>query len=418
MIFLILFLILPCTAHAYLDPGTGTVLINIVLAGAAAIAYSLKGLFLRIFKKGHRLEVQKRKNIEIALFSEGKQYWNSYEPIISNLLAQKTPFRYYTLDIEDPGLEIEDDLMDSRFLGHGSIAKYRILAIDVKYLITTTPNIGSVGYIRRPAKVETLAHFFHSISDISMYRKGSLDHYDEVFLAGEFQKESIRLIENTRGLKHKKLTVLGLPYLDTLAGQKPTGLKENKLRTILIGSSWGDKGLLRYCGTDFIRSIAAENYHIIIRPHPQSYLSERKFIQKCMNELKGLKNIEWDATINPTESMSKADVLISDTSSLRFDFSFIYEKPVISVNIPSSAMPGFERDDLVSIWSDTVGKRIGTVIEKTQLKDIVEIIKITYSHNSSRMLQEFREETISNYKNAGAVFAKYLANLAEDKTDA
>ena len=121
-----------------------------------------------------------------------------------------------------------------------------------------------------------MAHVFHSISDISIYRKGSLDHYDSVLLVGEFQKESIRFLERKRNLKPKKLISIGVPYIDSLIKEVKKERRSNK--TILIGSSWGEKGCLRNYGSDFIKQLAEKKYNIIVRPHPHSMIYEKDFI--------------------------------------------------------------------------------------------------------------------------------------------
>ena len=60
--------------------------------------------------------------------------------------------------------------------------------IENQVLITTTPHIGSKGYLQKPAGVQKLVHFFHSISDIGLYKKYSLDNYDDVLMAGSLSK--------------------------------------------------------------------------------------------------------------------------------------------------------------------------------------------------------------------------------------
>ena len=101
--------------------------------------------------------------------------------------------------------------------------------------------MGLPGYpYKKPKLVKNLVHVFHSISDISIYKKGSLDHYDSVILAGEFQKKSIRELEKKRGLKQKNFFLpLGVPYIDHLIKSKRV-ISLSKT-TILIGSSWGKK---------------------------------------------------------------------------------------------------------------------------------------------------------------------------------
>ena len=44
--------------------------------------------------------------------------------------------------------------------------------------------------------------------------------------------------------------------------------------------------------------------------------------------------------------MRKSDLLISDTSSIRFDYYFIYKKPIITLEINDFNMKEYEYHDL------------------------------------------------------------------------
>jgi hypothetical protein len=48
LIFLILAVLLAADAHAYLDPGTGSMLLQVILGGVAAVAVALKLFWYRI----------------------------------------------------------------------------------------------------------------------------------------------------------------------------------------------------------------------------------------------------------------------------------------------------------------------------------------------------------------------------------
>ena len=117
-------------------------------------------------------------------------------------------------------LLIESEFMHSRYLLNNFIGIARWEKIEGQVLITTTPHIGSKGYLKKPVGVRKLVHFFHSISDIGYYKKYSLDNYDDVLIAGPFQKASIREIEKIRNLKRKNLIEVGLPYFDELLNRK------------------------------------------------------------------------------------------------------------------------------------------------------------------------------------------------------
>jgi hypothetical protein len=191
-----------------------------------------------------------------------------------------------------------------------------------------------------------------------MYQKGSLDCYDTVILPGEYHNSPIREIEHKRGLKAKKLIALGSLYLDTLIAEMRQSHIPTQDRCILVASSWGDKGLLKQYGIQPFIELARKDWQVIIRPHPHSFKHEPDLINKLQRQSANIPNVVWDTKLSPVEAMSRAVLMISDTSSVRFDFAFIYERPVLSLEIPVENMPGFERDDLNEIWSEKAAFRL------------------------------------------------------------
>ena len=185
-------------------------------------------------------DAEEKRERSLVIFSEGKNYWGTYKPIIDALLAKGQPFTYYSMDIHDPALTIENDLMNSKYIGNGTMAFAKMNNLEADILLTTTPNIGTENYpIKKSAKIGSLIHVWHSFGDYTYawYHHGSLDHFDEVLTAGDYMDPQIRLIEQKRGLKEKKLVALGVPYLDELAKER-TGINaETDGKTILIAPS-------------------------------------------------------------------------------------------------------------------------------------------------------------------------------------
>jgi len=412
---LFVFAFFPVLAHAYLDPGTGAVLVNLIVAGIATLAFFMKGVFFRIIGKKNSTKSAVKLEAKISLFSEGKQYWGTFEPIISALLKKNIQFSYYTLDIHDPALLIESELMNSKFLGYGNIGLAKASRIKSDVLLATTPNIGSPGYpVQRSPYVRRLIHVLHSLNDISWYKSGSLDHYDEVILGGQYQAKAIIELEERRNLHKKKLVCLGLPYLDTLLKERTTSTENNQNKTVLIGTSWGSKSLLRHYGTGFIKQLAEYGYDVIVRPHPQSFKFEPNLMEDIRKELSPLSNVLWDTAVSPSQSLSKADVLISDTSALRFDFAFVYEKPVITLHIPSEAVAGYERDDLSEVWMDRAAQSIGMVLDEVQVKDIERYVSQILGMNYEQRIREYRADLLCNLGKSGEAIAEYLYSLVTE----
>ena len=408
-IFLLALLLLPVSAHAYLDPGTGTVLLNLIIAGVAALIYSLKGFFLKLVGKGDQLQKKENHNYKIAILSEGKQYWSTFKSVAEALIAQKVPFKYYTLDVEDPALQIENEFMKSRFLGYGGWAYNKAGRIEEDVLLCTTPNIGTKGYpIKRPEKVKKLIHVLHSVQIV--YKKGGLDFYDSVILVNEMQRKAILGNTEQSELQKKNLEILGLPYFDYLKEIKE-GKPSVNTNTVLIASSWGSKGLLNSFGTEFIKNIVNAGSKVIVRPHPQSRISEPELIKLYKKQLADF-DVVWDETIDPSASMNEAAILITDTSSIKYDFAFVYEKPVITLNIPLDSIKDFDTSNLRAEWITEVERNIGCIVEKGEEKDIAAKISDTVKSCNPEYLREYRKHIVANYGDAGKAVAEHLAKCA------
>ena len=344
---------------------------------------------------------------KISLFSEGGLYQSTFEPLVKSFIEKKIFISYYSLDSNDDILKIKSKYLNTKYLGFKFLGYLRFAMIESDYLLLTTPNIGNHGYpLKKPKLVKNLVHIFHSIADISTYRKGALDFYDSIILAGEFQEKSIREIEKLRGLKKKQLLYLGVPYIDFLVKKRKNIY--NSKKTILVGSSWGDKGLFKSYGIDFIKKLSKLNYKIIVRPHPHSLKFEKKFIEKCRSELIKFKDLKWDDSINPSDSMNCSDLLISDISSLRFDFLFVHKKPLITLDIKTREMIGYEREFLSKNWTDKSNYEIGPVISKNSIHLLdKQIIKLFKNFNKSK-ISDYRDKTLFNFGKACESITDYF----------
>lgn len=357
-----------CSLLAYLDPGSGSALMGAVFALCGAFMYSAKSLFFR-YVLGKKIDTVKPHE-GIAIFSEGKNYWGTFRPIVEELLRRGIDFSYYTMDVKDPALHIDSPHMFSRLYDKDKITSFRKLSsIKAKVLLATTPNIGTPGYpLAKPKNLERMVHVFHDpIGDIAYYAKGSLDHYDDVFLVGVHNEQPIRELEKKRNLTPKVMHVCGVPYLDDYVKKvefAPKADSEIGKTTVLIASSWGEKGLLKKYGYQFIKDLLDAGYRVIVRPHPHSYQAEREFISEV--EKKALSwGASWDRNVSGFESMNAADIMISDTSGVRFDFAYVFGKPVVTMKIEKTAVAGYEAEDLDVVWTDSVASQIGIEVDST-----------------------------------------------------
>jgi len=408
---------IPATSYAYLDPASGNAFIYLLVSFFAGAAYTIKGVYYRVAGKKLTSNHSQATATPIALLSEGAMYWSTFTPIVDNLIAKKQHFTYYSLDVADPALCIDNEFMQSKFLGNGAWGLSKACKITNPIVLSTTPNIGTEGYpISKSPHTKKLIHVFHSMLDIADYHKGSLDNYDTVYLVGDFQATSIRDIEKVRNIPQKELKALGLPYFDVMKNVSPAVRPADAAKTLLIAPSWGSKSCLAVLGSNFIHELAQSGYQIIIRPHPQSLRVEAEFIKEVQEELKQYANIEWDTALSNIESLKRADCMISDVSSVRFDFAFFQKKPVITIEIPQEDMIGYEMEDLPSSNIYAMNHLIGRGIKKENANKIVEVVQDVLDTFTPDKVDELRDANVANFTRAGAAICDELLSTAKNIT--
>ena len=414
-------ILLSLPAYAYLDPGSGNALVYLLVSLFGAVTYFLKSTFYRIlsFIRGEKIEAQA--DDDIVIFSEGKSYWLTFKPIIEELIKRNISFTYLTMDVRDPALTIEQDCMHSRYVGDGASGFPKVANAKGLLMLATTPNIGTEGFpLPRPKNIQCLAHIWHSVCDTGFYHLGALDHYDAALTVGDCFIPSIRLVEEKRSLKPKEVTSVGLPYLDEL--KKNMSLQStrhiSKAKTILVAPSWGNKNCLAFYGWDFLKELAAQGFNVIVRPHPQSLRVEMDFFQRIKKDVERYNNITFDFEIDGSASMSQADLLVSDKSSIRFDFAFLYEKPVLTLDIPLKDLSMYEASIIGELWEESHSEQLGLRLQFRDKDRIVEAVKETLQITPTH-IQTVRANTIKNWEHSAEAIVdwsiKKVALLKENK---
>lgn len=406
---------------AYLDPGSGSALVGTLIAVAGSVLYSMKSVFYRLISKksSSNLQLQLETPTTIAIFSEGKNYWNTWRLIVEELLSRKVHFAYYTMDLHDPALLIDSEYMHAKLYDKDKAASYQHLSkIKAKLLLSTSPNIGTPGFpIKRSPNVEKMLHVFHAFADISAYHLGSLDHYDTVLTVGPHQEKFIREVESARGTKTKRMIPVGLPYFDAQYLSRTTtnsSIRQSVNQTILIAPSWGAKGCLTEYGIGFVKELAQAGYDIIVRPHPQSFIAEPEFIAKCQAETAAYANVVWDTETVGSIAMEKSDILISDTSSIRFDYAFLYGEPVITLDIPKTSQQEYDGVYQKTQWVDVAAPKLGRVLNHESIASIVPIVKEVLASGRASDVLAFRSETITNLGSSAQAIVDVLVKEAEN----
>lgn len=416
---LLIALVFPEPAWAYMDPGSGSALVYVLISIVSAFYFLIKSVFYRLKRGKNGQTPVLRSADDIVILSEGKIYQFTYRPIIEALIERDQAFSYLTMNVDDPLLEIEHPLMNSRYIGEGVGAYLRTLRVSAKIALSTTPHIGIPGYqLPRPRKVGCLAHVFHAAGAGHYYRKHGLDRYDSILLQSMKMEPSIRKLETVRKFAPRECCGVGLPYFDVLA-RKFGNISDKELPvagepTVLVAPTWGKKGTLALCIDIVIPRLLESGYRVILRPHPQSYKSDAATIDTAFSRYGNNRMLRIDRNVESTASMLESTVMISDMSGIRFDYAFIYGKPVLTIE---NAICTEEHEiDVIGLdnpW-DVLGPRnIGVVLSVEELNDIAGHVEMAMSKSREKILS-FRDEWVDNFGHAGDAVAEWLV-AAKDK---
>lgn len=408
----------PGIAYAYLDPGTGSMLLS-VFVGLISGAYfvirklpsTLRSLFFRLAGKTDAL-----KHNTLTFYAESAAYWPTFRPILEALERMGVHSSYLTSAENDPVFTSGLRCVHPRFIGKSNTAYTALGFLETKVFVLTTPGI-DVLQIRRSPGVGRYVHVVHAVGDIHTYKLFSFDYYDAVYCAGPAQVKSLRALEALRGTRPKDLPLLGCPYLDGLVERAKTTAPATA-NTVIVAPTWGRNGLLTRTGSLIPKLLAQAGFHVILRPHPQSFVSETEQMEKLARELAVFDNIEWDRNPDGFASLSRAQVMVSDISGVIFDFAFVFLRPVVSVGA-GPVKDGFEAWEIPhEAWEmralDTLGKRI-LPGEEASVADVVRQLLASGETAREKILQ-LRKDNVVNFGAAGMPIAQALVREIEGVT--
>jgi hypothetical protein len=387
MLMLILSFVKP--AYAYVDPGTGSMLFSIVLSISSILFFALFFLWEKI-----KLYIFKDKTVDkiaypIVIYTEDKRYYHVFNDIINEFENRQYSIMVYVSDNDDPFLSHDYKFVKVENIGKGYKAYSKLAFMNADVCLMTTPGL-DVFHLKRSKFVKHYSHIPHNLTECLGYRLFGLDYYDSILLNFSKSGDYIRELEKKRNLPSKELVVVGSPIMDSMAKSLPTNsVKENKV-TVLLAPSWGKNAILANYGEKLIEKLTNTPFLIIIRPHPQSLISEKDLIQNLQEKFKNANNIQWDFSTDNLQTMAKSDILITDFSGIIHEFVFFFNKPCI-YSLSTYNKEIYDYGDIDGITYrfktleklgkelnleniDNIEEMINSLIKSTQIsKDIMEV---------------------------------------------
>ena len=404
----------------YIDPGTGSMLFSILIGAVTTLFFLSRAVFikLKVIISGGKSAAQDKSYKKYVVYCEDKRYYTVFLPVAEEFEKRQIELTYFTGTKDDPIFDRQFTYVKPECIGTGNVAYAKLNMLSAGIVIMTTPGL-QVYQLKRSKNVKHYCHIFHSTTDSSMYRLFGLDYFDSVLMTGDYQAEDIRFLEKQRGLPAKELVTVGCTYLDVLK-EKIASIpaEENHEFTVLVSPSWGKSALLGLYGEKLLDPLVASGMKVIIRPHPQSRISEADMLQRLQERYKDAKNVEWDSERDNIYAMKRADLMISDFSGIVYDYTFLCDKPVMYANAEMDTMPYDIYDTGHEPWAVTTLHKIGIKVEESNFPKIADVIKnASDSPELAELRAHYKAEAWQHIGEAGKLTADFMISTME-KIDA
>ena len=395
----------------YIDPGTGSMLFTILIGVLSAGIYAFRSSLvkLRFLFGGGYQKAESTEKYRIVIFTDSKRYWNVFEPVCDEFERRGEALQYFTSSPDDPALEKSYEHVRCGFIGEGNKAFARLNMLKAEVLLSSTPGL-DVYQWKRSRDVDFYVHIPHASSDLTLYRMFGLDFYDAVLCSGEYQIRQIRQLEAIRHLPPKELIMTGITHLDVMRERLAnyTGRRKEET-TVLLAPSWGASAIFTKYGDSVITALLETGYHIIVRPHPQSFTSEADMLNAIMQKYPDSDRLEWNRDTDNFDVLWRSDIMISDYSGVIFDFCLVFDRPVICADTTFDPAPydacWLEEEP----WTFRTLPNISRSLKAEDLPRLKEIIDdCLHDRKYQKGRDAARRETWANPGKAAELTADYL----------
>ncbi|MBQ1387602.1 membrane protein insertase YidC [Candidatus Saccharibacteria bacterium] len=360
-------------------------------------------------------------NKKLVFYSESNGFYKYYKGIIEYILENTNiTIHYITSDYNDNIFELAKT---EKHIKPYYIEEKKLITLmmkmDADVVVMTMPDINNYhikrSYIRKDIEYIYIPHGIDS-PNLTM-RKGSMDNYDSVFVTGKHQREECEKTNQVYNLKNRKIIDWGYSLLDDMISDyKKSKKKPQKEKTIMIAPSWQKDNIIDLCLNNILKPLKGKKYQVIVRPHPQQVRHMKDAFEKMKEKYEGT-NIKIQTDFSKTSSVFNADLLITDWSSIGYEYAFTTEKPVISIDTPMKIMnPEYKKIKVepFNIWAR---EQIGEVVKVKDVKNIDKVIDkmLKDPKKYQKKISALKKDSVYNLGNSAKIGAEYIINCVQTK---
>lgn len=365
-------------------------------------------------------------NKKIVFYSESSGFYKYYKGLIEYLLNNTNiVIHYITSDIHDQVFELAktQERLRPYYIGEKRLITM-MMKMDADMVVMTMPDIEKYhikrSYVRKDIEYLYIPHGVDSNN--LMLRQGAIDHYDTVFHTGKNQKEEAIQTELVYNLPKKNNFEWGYALLDEMREDyakmmRKQGDVQGSGNKILIAPSWQPDNIVDSCLEEILENLKDGDYEIIVRPHPQHVRHKGEFMESLKQKYAANSNILIQTDFSSNSTVFEADLVITDWSSIAYEYAYTTQKPVLFINTPMKIMnPEYKKIDVVpiNIW---MRDEIGCALDLDELDKIDEKVSMLLREKEKyyEKIGAFVEEYMYNLGCSAEVGGKYIIKQLQQK---
>lgn len=360
----------------------------------------------------------KTQDKKIVFYSEKNGFYKYYKNIIEEIIRRTNiVIHYITSDPEDEVFGLESEQFKPYYINENRMIVL-MMKMETEIMVMTTPDLENFqlkrSYVKKDIEYIYVPHDVNS-SNLT-FHKNALDHFDTIFTSGPKNRAEIAEREEKAGLPKKNLVEWGSSVIDNMTvsyeqmvSEESSGTRKDQ-KTILIAPSWQADNILDSCIGQMLDRLTETGHQIIVRPHPQ-YVRHFEGRIDALAEKYGARGVTFQKDFSSNKTVYMADLLVTDWSSIAFEYAFSTLKPVLFINTPMKVVnPDYRELDTVPIdieLRDRVG--ISVAPEKIEEALVPAVEKLLADDQFSQAsMRRMKEEYIYNNGTSGKAGAKYM----------
>lgn len=359
---------------------------------------------------------------KIVFYSERNGFYKYYKNIIEEIIRRTNiVVHYITSDPTDAVFAMEGEQFKPYYIGDNKII-ILMMKMETDIMVMTTPDLENFqlkrSYVKKDIEYIYVPHDVNS-SNLT-FHKNALDHFDTIFASGFKNTEEIKEREEKYKLRKKNIVEWGSSVIDNMTESYAQMLEESgenrECKTILIAPSWQKDNILDSCIEEMLDVLKDSEYQIIVRPHPQYVRHCEARIDALIQKYGPKVEVQKDFSSNRTVYM--ADLLITDWSSIAFEYAFSTLKPVLFINTPMKVVNEDYKELSTTPIDIEIREKVGISLDETKLDKLKEIVKqLLYDDRFAKnSMKQLRDKYIYNVGNSGQIGAKYIIQRLLERT--